>query len=97
MTARIAGSDKLLMFLLWARRPEKYRRAADINIDQRNAVFLMPKQTAERLRLLGLAPPLLKRIPVMSTRVQPAPPLTLSQEQLEPLAVRARGSFPIYR
>jgi hypothetical protein len=33
----------------------------------------------------------------MPTRAQLAPPLTLSQEQLELLAVRARGSFPIYR
>jgi transposase-like protein len=56
----IAGSDTLLMFLLRARRPEKYRRAADLNINQQNAVFLTPKQTAERLRLLGLSPLLLE-------------------------------------
>jgi hypothetical protein len=55
----IAGSDTLLMFLLKARRPEKYRRSAGINIDQCTTV-LTPEQTAERLRLLGLAPPLLK-------------------------------------
>ena len=42
-----------------ARRSEKYRRSAEINIDQRTTV-LTPEQTAERLRLLGLSPPLLK-------------------------------------
>jgi hypothetical protein len=59
----VAGSDRLLIFLLKGRRPEKYRRAPEVNINQ-SAVVLTPEQTAERLRLLGLSPPLLK----MNTR-----------------------------
>ena len=52
----VAGSDRLLIFLLKGRRPEKYRRAPEVNINQ-SAVALTPEQTAERLRLLGLSPP----------------------------------------
>jgi hypothetical protein len=54
----IAGSDKLMIFLLSARRPEKYRRAPEANINQ-TAVVLTPEQAQARLRELGLAPPLL--------------------------------------
>ena len=42
----VAGSDRLLIFLLKGRRPEKYRRAPEVNINQ-SAVVLTPEQTAE--------------------------------------------------
>jgi hypothetical protein len=50
----VAGSDRLLIFLLKGRRPEKYRRPPEAKINQ--AAVLTPEQARERLRLLGLSP-----------------------------------------
>src|SRR5262249_4897130 len=50
----IAGSDRLLMFILSGRRPEKYRRVPDLNINQ-TAVALTPEQAAARLQEIGTA------------------------------------------
>jgi hypothetical protein len=55
----VAGSDRLLIFLLKGRRPEKYRRPPEANMNQAVGV-LTPEQTRERLRLLGLIPTILE-------------------------------------
>jgi hypothetical protein len=67
----IAGSDRLLMFMLSGRRPGKYRGTPRANVNH-TAGVLTPEQTRERLRSLGLAPPLLVEMEIED--VDEAPP-----------------------